>query len=109
MGFPLPILSLVALACTPTPGNWPSKYARAVCSQYRDCDEEAYDYYYESRSACIDENELVLEDWIGSMDCAFDAEEAATCLDATRSASCDEWHQGTGDLDACGRIYDCGG
>lgn len=100
------ILLFALAACALDADSFPERYARLTCRRFHECDLYEFEYYYDRRRDCVDAYTATFQDWLG--DCGLDVDAASACLDATRAASCDDWHGATGDLQICGEVMDCG-
>lgn len=85
-------LAVLATGCV-NEDNFADKYASAACDWFADCHEADFEDVYDDRSDCEDENARYiqdLQDLAQDLGCVFDEDAAQDCVNATRSASCDD-------------------
>jgi hypothetical protein len=97
----------VLTGCAVTEQNFPDRYAGAVCSQWRSCDEEQFYSDFEDVPECEDDVSVVVRETLDLFSlCEFVPEDARECLQAIRSSTCAEVEQF--DFDGrCDGFVDC--
>lgn len=85
-----------------------ARYAARYCRDYARCDPDEYDYYYQGKRAlCRDDIETRLGDYAEDQGCTVEPEAAEACLSGLRGVPCENFHQGSGDLEVCSEVWIC--
>lgn len=99
------MLILALLACV-TEENYPSRSIAVACQRAEECDKGNFEATYDDQADCRDEFASYADDLQAcySENCSFDAQAAAACLQASRTATCEEYTSGDFS-DDCNEVY----
>lgn len=102
------MLILALLACV-TEDNYLDRSVAVSCDRAEECDKGSFESAYDDQADCRDqyaEASAGLSDCYAE-NCTFDAKQAAACLQAARTATCDAWTNGDYTSE-CDTVYtDC--
>jgi hypothetical protein len=83
---------LLALGCVPVRAEtFPAVYADTWCSEVRRCDARTFEDRFGDGTTCRESTDAWVREQLDlpDGDCPFDPDEADTCLDDLRDASCE--------------------
>lgn len=111
----LALVSLALAALTACGGvkedTWSKKGAKATCDFSKKCATANFYATYDDMGACIDENELALDNEAAQKSgegCTFDDDQAKECLKALGTGCKTAGEEAETLFDPCLRVWNCG-